>query len=167
MVMTQKQNIRNLLIVGLIAASLGGWLLHLRIHPPSEDSANLIPFLAGIIGIIIVPILFLFKKTIPHAYMINGFLVIIGTITMAHFSIMHLPERITFQAIFVGTLLADIFLLFTNFFIGKALFELEMFKAIDAMTRKGRYWRYPNMGWWWVHFFSLSLVYALGNLLWK
>ena len=165
--MTQKQNIRNLLIVGLIAASLGGWLLHLRIHPPSEDSTHLIPFFAGIIGIIIVPILFLYKKTIPYAYIINGFLVIIGTITMAHFSLLNIADHITFSTIFVGTLLADIALLFTNFFIGKALFELEMLKAIDAMVRKGRYWRYPNMGWWWAHFFSLSLVYVLGNFLWK
>ena len=165
--MTQKQKIRILLIAGLIAASFGGWLLHLRIHPPSADSTNLIPFITGIIGIVIVPILFLMKKTLPYAYIINGFLVIIGTITMAHFSIVHLPEHITFQSIFVGTLLADIAILFANFFIGKALFELGMFKVIDAMARKGRFWRYPNMGWWWVHFIALSLVYVLGNVLWK
>jgi hypothetical protein len=165
--MTQKKNIKILLIAGLIAVSLGGLLLHLRIHPPSADSTNLIPFITGIIGVVIIPILFLSKKTMPYGYLINGFFVIIGTITMAHFSIVHLPKHVTLQTIFVGTLLADIAILFANFFIGKALFELEMYKAIDAAMRSGRFWRYPNMGWWGVHFVALTAVYVLGTLLWK
>jgi hypothetical protein len=38
---------------------------------------------------------------------------------------------------------------------------------MDAAARHGRIWRYPNMGWWWVHLFALSVVYAAGNLLWN
>jgi hypothetical protein len=64
-------------------------------------------------------------------------------------------------------LLADIVLLLPKFFFGKALFELEMFKAIDAPARHKRFWRYPNMGWWWVHLFAMTAAYAAGNLLWK
>jgi hypothetical protein len=165
--MTQKQNIRLLLIIGLIAGSLGGWLLHVRIHAPANAAMNLIPFITGLISIIIIPILFLFKVSMPYAYVMNGMLAIIGVITMAHVSIMHLPAQVTFVTLVVGTLLADIFLLLTNFFFGKALFELEMFKTIDASIRKGRIWRYPNMGWWGVHLFALSIVYSLGNQLWK
>jgi hypothetical protein len=165
--MTQKQNIRILLIAGLIAASLGGWLLHVRIHPLSANDINWIPFLAGIVGVLIVPVLFMSKKLMPYGYIINGMLVIIGSITMAHASLNHLPDHSTLLTIFIGTLLADIVILFANFFIGKALFELEMFKAIDAVMRSGRLWRYPNMGWWGVHFLALSVVYILGCLLWK
>ncbi len=165
--MTQKQNIRLLLIAGLVAASLGGWLLHLRIHQPSANAINWLPFLTGIVGIVVVPAMFMSKKTFPFAYIINGMLVIIGTIVMGDVSIKHLPQHFTLLTIFVGTLFADIAILFTNFFIGKALFELEMFKTIDAVIRSGRFWRYPNMGWWGAHFVTLSLVYVLGALLWK
>ena len=162
--MTQKQNIRFLLIIALFTVSLGGLLLHMRIHPPSEITRNLIPFFAGIISIIVLPVMFLFKKSMTYAYVINGIIVIIGTITMVHFSILNPPVPITFQAILFQTLFADVVILFTKFFLGKSLFELEMFKTIDASVRHGRIWRYPNMGWWGVHFLAMSLVYVLGNI---
>lgn len=165
--MLQKENIRRLLLSALIAVSLGGWLLHIRIHSPYKNIINWIPFLSGIIGVIAVPGMFMIKKTRAYAYVINGMLVIIGTITMAHVSIMHPPQTITMGSILIGTLFADIAILFTNFYIGKALFELDMFQAIDAHVRTGRFWRYPNTGWWEVHFAALSFVYILGHLLWK
>ncbi|MDD5673035.1 MAG: hypothetical protein PHC61_02640 [Chitinivibrionales bacterium] len=165
--MTQKQNIRILLILGLVFGSLGGWLLHLRIHPPAKVAINLLPFIAGMVNIIIIPALFFSAAATPYVYVVNGMLVIIGAITMAHVSLWHLPPSVTLQTIFVGTLLADIFLLFTNFFFGKALFELELFKAIDAQVRKGRFFRYPNMGYWGVHAIALTAVYAAGHLLWR
>lgn len=165
--MTQKQNIRNLLIAGLVAASLGGWLLHLRIHSPGDSPVNFIPFIAGLVSIVILPMMFFSKKTMAYAYVINGMIVIIGVVTMGHVSIMRLPDHVTFAAILLGTLLADILLLLTKFLFGKALFELEMFKAMDGLARHGRIWRYPNMGWWCVHLAALSAVYAAGNLLWK
>jgi hypothetical protein len=165
--MTQKQNIKFLLVAALVAVSAGGWLLHLRIHPPFSLAQHLIPFIAGIISIAVIPALFLSKKSLAYAYVVNGMIVIIGVITMAHFSMMNPPKHITVWTIIVGTLFADIAVLFTKFFLGKALFEIEMLKTIDAQVRHGRFWRYPNMGWWGVHFLALSLVYVMGNLLWK
>ena len=165
--MTQKQNIRNLLVAGLVATSLGGWLLHLRIHPLADSPVNFIPFFAGLISIVALPVMFLSRKTLAYAYVINGMIVIIGAITMGHVSLMRLPDPLTFKAMVLGTLFADIVLLSTKFLFGKALFELEMFKFIDAPARRKRFWRYPNMGWWWVHFFAMTAVYAGGNLLWK
>jgi hypothetical protein len=165
--MTQKQNIRALLVAGLAVVSLGGWLLHVRIHPVSDDPTNWIPFIAGLASIIVLPAMFLSKKSLPYAYVLNGMLVIIGTITMAHDSIPKLQEHFSIETVFIGTLFADIAILWVNFFIGKSLFELEMFKVIDAAVRKGRFFRYPNMGYWGVHVAALSVVYALGYFLWK
>lgn len=165
--MTQKQNIKFLLIAALMAVSLGGLLLHLRIHPPFALAQHLIPFIAGIISIVVLSAMFLSKKTLAYAYVINGMIVIIGIITMAHFSMMNPPKHISFKTIIIGTLFADIVVLCTKFFLGKALFEIEMLKTIDAHVRRGRFWQYPNMGWWGVHFLALSLVYSMGNLLWK
>jgi hypothetical protein len=165
--MMQKQKLRLLLILGLVFVSLGGWVLHGRIHPPSELPLNYIPFIAGLIGMILVPILFLFRKTVAYAYAINGMLVIIGTITMAHFSLAHRPESFTLVTVAQRTLLPDIAILFVNFMLGKVIFELELLRGEDTPARHGRFFRYPNMGWWGVHLFTLSAVYTLGHLLWS
>jgi hypothetical protein len=49
--MVQKQKIRVLLVVGLFFISLGGWLLHMRIHPISKLALNWVPFVAGLISV--------------------------------------------------------------------------------------------------------------------
>ena len=92
--MRQKQKLRLLLVAGLFFVSLGGWLLHGRIHPPSKLAVNYIPFIAGLISIVAVPTMFLFKRTVAYAYVLNGLLVILGTITMIHFSLDRIPSRI-------------------------------------------------------------------------
>ncbi len=165
--MVQKQKLRLLLVAGLFFVSLGGWMLHVRIHPLLKLAANYVPFIAGLMSITAVSAMFLFRKTVAYAYVINGMLVIIGTITMTHFSLAHPPEHTTFYTIMFNTLFPDIVVLFTNFMLGKALFELEMLKNEETRARQGRFFRYPNMGWWFVHLVSLSAVYLLGHLLLK
>jgi hypothetical protein len=165
--MMQKQKLRLLLVVGLAFVSFGGWLLHGRIHPPSKLALNYIPFIVGLISITVVPIMFLFRKTVAYAYVINGMLVIIGTITMTHFSLAHPPDHFTFANVIGRTMFPDIAILFVNFMLGKAIFELELLSSESTPARHGRFFRYPNMGWWWVHLFALSTVYTLGHFLWK
>lgn len=165
--MVQKHKVRLLLVAGLFFISLGGWLLHMRIHPLYKLPANWVPFFAGLISVTAIPVMFLFRKTLAYAYVINGMLVMIGTITMAHFSFAHPPDQIRFQTLVMGTMFPDILMLFTNFMLGKALFELEMLKAEETPSRHGRFFRYPNMGWWFVHLLALSVIYVLGHSLWK
>jgi len=164
--MTQKQFVKCVLLWGLVCISLGGWLLHLRIHPVSASGINFIPFATGIISIIAIPLLFLNKKTLQYAYVLNGLIVIIGTITMAHFSIAHFPQPITLKSIFLYSTLGDIMMLWAKFAIGKALFDLEILSNVEQ-KHGGKSWRYPNMLWWWIHLAGFSIVYALGNILWK
>jgi len=165
--MVQKQKVRLLLVGALFFVSLGGWMLHIRMHPPLKQAVHLVPFLAGLLSITAIPLMFLFRKTVAYAYVMNGMLVIIGAITMTHFSFAYLPGYISFGTITLNTSLSDIGILFTNFMLGKALFELEMLKGEDTRVRHGRFYRYPNMGWWLVHLVALSAVYLLGHLLWK
>jgi hypothetical protein len=164
--MLQKQKLRWLLVGGFFFISVGGWILHVRIHPPLDLAANSVPFVAGLIGFTAVAAMFLSRKTLAYAYVINGMLVIIGTITMAHYSVAKLPEEITFTSLIFRTLFPDILILFTNFMLGKALFELEMLKTEETGVRRGRFFRYPNMGWWLVHLAALSGVYLAGHLFW-
>ena len=114
----------------------------------------------------IVPLLFYYRQT-AYAFVINGFLVILGTITMAHFSIATHSGPWTLNGLIFKTMLPDILMLWGNFAFGKALFDLELMNTAADVVPKGRYWRYPNNGWWLVHLIAWSAVYALGAILWK
>ncbi|MCX5632874.1 MAG: hypothetical protein NTW93_04260 [Phycisphaerae bacterium] len=165
--MTIRAYIKTMLLVGLVTLSIGGILRHSRIHPIKTNYSNLVPAVSCILSILVVPTLFCFRKTIAYGYVINGFLVIVGTITMAHFSIAHWPNPLTLQAIFMNTLLADILILWGKFFIGKSIFDLEFLGYDATRGKKGITYRYPNMGWWVVHLAAVSIVYYLGFILWR
>lgn len=165
--MNRKKKIEAILIAGLFFLALGGWLLHLRIHTLVKDADNIIPLMAGIISVFCIPLLFWFDSTVTLAYIINGFLAIVGTIIMAQFSIVNFNGPATIGNIILNSTLADISILWGKFAIGKALFDLKYLKSDKDAAAKGRFFRYPNMGWWWVHLFALAGVYAIGNIFWK
>ena len=104
--MTIKKYIRAILLVALITIALGGFMLHYRIHPIAQNPSFLVPFFSGILSIIIVPLLFLFPKTIGYGYVLNGFLTLIGTVVMTHFSLTRWPTPATLQTVLFKTLLA-------------------------------------------------------------
>lgn len=165
--MSRKKMLKITLIAGLVLLAFGGWCLHLRIHPLSKDADNLIPFISGILSVFCIPFLFCCRRTLAWAYGLNGFSVILGTVTMAHFSIVHFQGPVTLTNLLLTTTLADIAILWAKFVFGKALFDLEFLRSETDAAPRGHFFRYPNMGWWWVHFFSVAVVYALGNFLWK
>ncbi|MFA6417523.1 MAG: hypothetical protein WCW67_00070 [Candidatus Margulisiibacteriota bacterium] len=165
--MDRKVYIKGTLISGLIVLALGGWLLHLRVYPPLNEGYNLVPFIAGLISVVLVPLLFYFRSTFAYAFVLNGFMVILGTITMTHFSIVHFSGPLTLNSLLFNTLLPDIAILWGNFAFGRAIFDLELLNTAADPMPKGRYFRYPNNGWWLVHLFGWAVVYALGNILWK
>lgn len=161
--MKKKEYLRLTLILAIFFIALGGWLLHLQIHPPANKAAYYIPAVCGFISVIIIPLLFIFRSTTPLAYLLNGMTVIIGTITMAHFSIQNFPQVINLETILLGTLLADIVLLWAKFTVGKAIFEMEVvINHPDDPVRSGKFFRFPNMGFWLAHIVSLTVVYVAG-----
>ena len=165
--MNRKKILKSTLLAGLFSIAVGGWLLHLRIHPITKGSDYLVPFISGVVSVFCLPFLFWFRRTITLAYIINGFLTILGTITMAHFSIVFFKGPVTAANIILNTTLADIAVLWGKFAVGKALFDLEFLKSDTDTAAKGRFFRYPNMGWWFAHLFALAAVYTLGNIFWK
>ena len=165
--MTQKRNLRILLICSLFFLAFGGFLLHSHIHPLGEDPWDVIPAVSGMLSVVVITALFCFRSTVAFGYVLNGMTVIIGTIAMTLFSLKNPPPAWTLQAVLYKTLLADIAILWAKFVVGKALFELELSKQLADHVRKGRFFRYPNMGWWWVHVVALSVVFTLGYLIWK
>jgi len=168
--MNRKTSIKATLISALFILALAGFIIHTRFHPITADEDNFIPFFSGLFSIFIVTALFWFRNTVQYAYVINGFLVIIGTITMTHFSIIKFSGPLNFITFFMNTMFLNIITLWAKFFIGKALFDLELLRSEeDPLPQFNfiKYFRYPNMGWWIVHLIALSVVYALGNVFWK
>lgn len=166
--MQKKDYLRLILILAIFFLALGGWLLHLRVHELAKDDENYIPAVAGFISVFLIPVLFIFRSTIPFAYLLNGITVIIGTIAMTHFSIENPPPVWSLKTVLFGTLLADIGILWGKFAVGKALFELDsVLSQPDTSRRKGRFFRFPNMGFWYVHVVTLTALYLIGAYFWK
>ena len=128
-------NIKSLrinMIVALFLVSLGGFLLHFRIHT-LDKPANYIPFLCGLISMTVVILMFMNKKTASYAYLINGMIELLGVITMAHFSYVRFASPFTIRKIFLNTLFADIAILTGKFLISKAIYESYFVKEQELI----------------------------------
>lgn len=165
--MTQRIYVKSTLLLGLFTVCLSGLFFHLRFHSVADNPSNFVPAIAGILSLLVVPILFYMKRTLSYGYVLNGMLAIIGAITMVHFSISHLSPEYTLKTLFFKTLFSDILILGGVFFTGKALFDLDTFGYSAEIERKGRFLRYPGYGWWALHLTVISTVYALGNHFWR
>ncbi len=98
-------------ILALFLISLGGLLLHIRIHPPSGPW-NAVPFVSGLVTTCLLPFLFNQRKTVALAYLLTFTAVVVGTVTMAYHSLTHWGGRpVTFGNIVLRTTLADILML--------------------------------------------------------
>jgi hypothetical protein len=145
-------------IIALIFISLGGWMLHFRAHPITADADNFLPFIIGLIDIIITPILFNHKKTVIIAYLINGTSVIIGSIAMATFSIYRFTVPVTLGNRIFRTMLSDILILFSKLFIGQAILSYFYPAGLGRLF---------TTSWWIRHFCYFSVIFALGHFLWR
>ncbi|MBP7528879.1 MAG: hypothetical protein KA801_13185 [Syntrophorhabdaceae bacterium] len=164
---TIRNYVRTLLLAALVTMAAGGFLLHLRIHPFTSNTSFLINFVAGLLSIVVVPLLFCWRKTIHYGYVLNGFIVIVATITMAHFSFAHPPEELNPGNILLMTTFPDILIVWGKFFTGKVLFDLEVMGYNADLEKKGMTFRYPNLGWWLIHFLAVAAVYYAGHALWR
>jgi hypothetical protein len=88
-------------------------------------------------------------------------------ILMTHFSVKHFEGALSAYNVMFNTLFADIGLAFGKLLLGKAIYDLEYLKTDADKLPAGRYWRYPNFGWWWAHIAGMTLIYGLGHILWK
>jgi hypothetical protein len=123
--MNQAKSTRIFLIISLFCISLGGYLLHVKIHPVSHDPLNWLTIICGLASIIVIPILFWFKKTVRIGFWLNTITVIIGTLAMAYYSIKNLPEHYSLIDLILRTTFADIIILWGKFGIGKALVDIS------------------------------------------
>lgn len=83
---------KSTLIIALLLLSIAGCILHYRAHPfltPDKvvqgalvfNVTNFMAFLFSAIDVVLVTILFLSRKTALYGYLLNGLIVIHGTIS--------------------------------------------------------------------------------------
>jgi hypothetical protein len=126
---------KNALLSALFLLAVSGLLLHLRIHffmvpdkmnPGSTifDGTRFLSFIFPLIDVIVVTLLFLSRKTAVYGYLLNGLIVIYGTVFMAHFSLAEMAAKsIPLSQMLMKSTLPDIGIAWADFFVGKALYD--------------------------------------------
>ena len=124
---------RILLLIVLFLMALGGLIVHYTIHPfmiadhfgGTFFLANIFPF----VDVVLVTVLFLFRKTAIYGYLLNGLIVIFGTILMAHFNIADfMANQIPPSQWVMNSMLVSIGITWVDFFVGKALYNVYLGK---------------------------------------
>jgi hypothetical protein len=124
---------RILLLIVLFLLALGGLIVHYTIHPFMEADrfsgtfflANIFPF----VDVVLVTVLFLSRKTAIYGYLLNGLIVIFGTILMAHFNIADfVANPIPPSQWIMNSMLLSIGITWVDFFVGKALYNFYLGK---------------------------------------
>jgi hypothetical protein len=129
---------KRTLLLTLFLLALAGLLLHYRIHNfmvhdrihPEVvhfDGTKFLSFIFPLADVFLVTFLFMRRDTAAYAYLLNGLIVIYGTVFMAHFSI----AEITAKSVPMGdwilkSTLPDITIAWADFLAGKALYDLYM-----------------------------------------
>lgn len=126
-------SLRKTLLFGLFLLALGALTIHLKYHPPlipSEggglaDFTNTAAAVFSLIDVLLVTYLFSRKQTAVYAYLVNGLLVIYGTVIMGHCGIAKVfgPETDAVQYVFLPTL-PYIIIAWADFFLGAALYRM-------------------------------------------
>jgi hypothetical protein len=128
---------KRVLLATLFFIALGGFMLHYRIHPvwvPDKatggllfSSTNLLSNLFPLVDVVVVTLLFAFRRTAAYGFLLNGLIVIYGTIFMGHFTIATLwGKSAPISAWLVKSLLADILILWGDFLVGKVLYDAHL-----------------------------------------
>jgi hypothetical protein len=127
---------KRTLLLTLFLLALAGLLLHYRIHNfmvhdrihPEVvhfDDTKFLSFIFPLADVFLVTFLFMRRSTAAYAYLLNGLIVIYGTVFMAHFSIAEIAAKsVPMSDWLLKSTLPDITIAWADFFAGKALYDL-------------------------------------------
>jgi hypothetical protein len=157
-----KKELRKL-IIELWLLSLGGWLLHYRVHPiplpgSPHNPADFLPFTWDLVAILAVPFLLNYRRTVIVGYLINGIGVIIGAVAMASFSIAKPPQPLHLSSIFLATTFPLILILNAKLFIGQIVLLNFYPQGLGRVF---------TPFWWFRHYVYISVAFAIGHFIWR
>jgi len=129
---------KKALLAVLVLLALSGLMLHYRIHSfmvpdithPGAfqfDRTRFLSFIFPLIDVIVVTLLFTSRKTVVYGYLLNGLIVIYGTVFMVHYSVAEIYAKSLPSSVWLlKSTLPDIGIAWADFFAGKALYDLTM-----------------------------------------
>ena len=123
--------------MALVMLALVGLVIHYIAHPflvtdkvtrvLSFDGSKFMGSLLGFVDVFVVTGLFLSRRTALYGYLLNGMIVILGTIFMSHFAIASfIAKGVPPEGIVLGSNAIDITLAWADFLVGRALYEVIM-----------------------------------------
>ena len=120
---------RPALWAALVSLALGATLLHYRIHPP-QNLTYLWPNLFSLIDLVLVSALFRSRGTALLGLLLNSFLVFLGVIMMADYSLsatlagqVKVMPGVNFFGWLLLTTFPDIMIALADFLVGLALYR--------------------------------------------
>ncbi len=114
-----RKEVRDLIWVYFFV-SLGGLLLHIRIHPPQDSMFNFTATAFAGVNTFILPFLFNSPRTVAWAYVFTWATVVTGSVLMAYFSIITWdPSKVplTAKTLILRSTLPDIIILMAKLFL--------------------------------------------------
>ena len=126
---------KTTLITALFLLAASGLMLHYRIHPfmvPDKlnpgsmlfDFSKFLATLLPVIDMLLVTALFMSRRTAAYGHLLNGIIVIYGTILMGHYSLAEMAaKQIPLEAMLLKSTLPDIGIAWGDFCVGKALYD--------------------------------------------
>ncbi len=120
-------------ISALMLLSLGGLLLHLRIHPAAASLFNWVPVASCVFATLVLPIMFNYRRSAPLAYVINIAIVIVGTVAMAWWSASNWQLPLTLLNVLLNSTLADIVILLAKLPLGHII--LRHHRQVETAKR--------------------------------
>lgn len=88
------------------------------------DSTKFLAFLLPLIDVVVVTGLFLSRRTAVYGYLLNGLLVIYGTVLMGHYSVAEIMARAIPPADWlIRSTLPDIGICWADFLVGRILYD--------------------------------------------
>ena len=131
-----RKEIREL-IWAFFLVSLGGLLLHLRIHPPAQSLFNWIPCAFGLMGTFVLPVLFNRRETVAYAYLLTWAAVCAGTVGMSYLSITTWKGPITPVTVIIRSMFPDIIILWSKVFLAHKILRFHRLAGATERWERG------------------------------
>ncbi|UCH08471.1 MAG: hypothetical protein JSV55_05735 [Deltaproteobacteria bacterium] len=131
-----RKEIRGL-IWAFFLISLGGLLLHVRIHPPANSLFNWIPAAFGAANAFVLPFLFNGRATAPWGYLITWVTVATGTVTMTYYSAANWSLPLTVKTVMLYSTLPDIIILWAKVFLAHKILRFHWPNGVHLERGRG------------------------------
>jgi hypothetical protein len=131
-----RKEVRHLIWVYFFI-SLGGLLLHLRIHPPSANVFNWVPAAFGVVNVLVLPFLFNSPATVAGAYLFAWATAVTGTVTMTYYSVITWGMPVTLMNVILFSTLADILILLAKLLLAHKILRVYRPRGGTSEQRGG------------------------------